>query len=96
MASRSSSSVFPLPPPLGPSLLVSAFTGNPFAADAVQVVYGVAGFLGNVSAAAGALATLSNNITWPNELTPITPAAGWGWMWCRPMCSGSAPCHWRR
>jgi hypothetical protein len=70
--------LLPLPSPLGPSLVVSAFTGNPFALDEVDVVYALGARLSNFS---GIVPTrLTTNITWPNEVTlPSADPAPRGW-----------------
>jgi hypothetical protein len=70
--------IFPLPAPLGPSLVISAFTGNPLAADAVDVVYGIGAYLGNVSKAGKAVEQLTTAVTWPNEVTLIDNTTGLG------------------
>jgi hypothetical protein len=64
--------------PQGPSLIVSEFTGDPFASDAVAAVYGIGAYLGNISKATAGLQTLTTNITWPNEVTQLDSTSGMG------------------
>lgn len=54
-----------------PSLLITQFTGNPFAHDSVSVVTDV----GSVVAGGAAPKELTENVTWPNEGRPVPAGA---------------------